>query len=81
MVGAALLTLTGCATCRHEADAWEYRIIEGVTKSPNVKPDEWLEAKLNAAAREGWVVVSSSESQAVTSQHPYAVVILKRHKK
>ncbi|MHC1767409.1 MAG: hypothetical protein AB9869_24545 [Verrucomicrobiia bacterium] len=77
LLAGALLQL-GCATTNKDALAWEYRVIDGYVRNPNAKPDQLLQSRLDAAANDGWTVVSSSSGDTVPSDYPYAIVILKR---
>jgi hypothetical protein len=77
---AAMLVQPGCTTTHHDVAAWEYRVIDGYLRNPNAKPQDLLQSRLDAAAKEGWTVVSSSSGDTVPSDYPYAIVILKRHK-
>ncbi len=49
----AALALTGCCTTQH-ATRWEYKVVGGQVQDS-------LERNINAAAAEGWQVVSASK--------------------
>jgi len=80
---AMLLMCSCCTTTQRDASAWEYRVIDGYLPdrdNPYIRPEDLLQTRLDAAAKEGWVVVSSSSGDTVPSSTPHVVVILKRLK-
>jgi hypothetical protein len=64
----AAIFLSGCATSHTHATAWEYKVVSGQFDGP-------LQAEINKAADDGWVLVSSS------SKTPdYGFAVMKRKK-
>jgi len=72
---------TGCATSHHRTCAWEYRVIEGVVEYSDFPKEKLLESRLNAAAKEGYVIVSAHSVVAPNATVPSTIVILKRPRK
>jgi hypothetical protein len=63
------LLLVGCATTERHPTAWEYKVVSGVVAAG-------LEQKINEAAADGWVFVSTGSQ---TDTWGYAV--MKRRRK
>ena len=72
----ALVTLlsSGCCTTRSAPKTWEYRVIQGVPRQ------EEFQAKLNAAAAEGYTIDSSTFVRGDQTTQHQMILILKRPK-
>ena len=70
---AASTLLVGCATS-HTQQLFEYRVVRGVTHSPD------LEEKLNKVGAEGFTIVSAQTLPEHDSTQAITIVILKKHK-
>ena len=66
--------LVGCATSPHKT-ACEYRLVRGVTDSGGLSD---LEQKLNAAAKDGFTIRSTTLIPPTESQREQALIILER---
>ena len=71
MVLGALLAI-GCVTSPRATAAWEYRVIQGVTHSPE------FEEKLNQAGSEGFTIDSATFIRGGEHTQHQVLVILKR---
>jgi hypothetical protein len=71
----AAILASGCATSHNHATAWEYEVVQG--QIGDASPGG-LQAVINKAADDGWMVVSASSRPDAGS---YGFVVMKRAKK